>query len=434
MHYEKWGFRDNPFMTTSLPPTEEGSKLLIDRADLIRKIQMRLSAGSKILTIEGLNGVGKTSLVNVAVYRHFRDRLSAEKGALLIPCKTQFQLQTDEVAEAFSRRVLIEVMQTLITARNDLPIPSGMVKTPDASAVDRWLNAPIFSNRGADISILGSGLGISTGGAPNESSGFNESGLLKAITDYLEMLFPNRKDGGVVCLIDNLELLQTSKNAREVFERLRDVLFSLPGIRWVLCGALGIVNGIASSPRMDGYLHRPIEVEDLSHDVAAEIFNTRVGALRTRSDARLPMGADQFELLFDVYRGNLRSALAACDEFCGWVAEEHGEFGLFDDDLFKGWFRTQMHDAYEAAHAELRPRAFEVFAIACDFEVFSPSDCAEFGYKTPNALRPQIKSLEEAGLLVSSQDETDKRRKTIQVLPKGWKVKAYLDRFVAKNT
>ena len=68
----------------------------------------------KIVTIEGLNGVGKTSLINVAVYRHFKDRLSSERGPLLIPCRTQFQLETDENAEAFSRRVIIEVMQTLL--------------------------------------------------------------------------------------------------------------------------------------------------------------------------------------------------------------------------------------------------------------------------------------------------------------------------------
>jgi hypothetical protein len=413
----------------SLPPTEEGSRLLVDRLDLIKKIQTRLSAGTKIVTIEGLNGVGKTSLINVAVYRHWKDRLTTERGPLLIPCRKPFQLHTDEQAEEFSRRILIEVMQTLLETRHNLPIPTGMVKVPDASSVDRWLNSPSIIQGGLDLSVLGLGLGANGGVTLNETAGFNESGLLRTIREYIQMIFPSKADGGVVCVIDNLEILQTSKSAREVFERLRDPLLSLPGIRWVLCGALGIVHGVASSPRLDGYLHRPIEVDDLSHDLAEDIFNTRVTAMRLRANARLPLDATHFAALFDLFRGNLRSAMAACDEFCGWVAEEHDDVGLFDDDLFREWLKTEMHNAYEAEYAEIRPMAFAVFGIACEFEIFSPSDCEEFGYKTPNALRPQIKSLEEAGLLVSSQNDVDKRRKTIQVTPKGWKVRAYIEQY-----
>lgn len=37
-------------------------------------------------------------------------------------------------------------------------------------------------------------------------------------------------------------------------------------------------------------------------------------------------------------------------------------------------------------------------------------------------MRPHVKDLEDAGLLVSTQDEGDKRRKTIQITPKGWLV------------
>lgn len=263
----------------------------------------------------------------------------------------------------------------------------------------------------------------------NSSSGFEQSGVEKSIVDWLRATFPEKRVGAVVCIVDNLELLQTSKAAREILESLRDTLLNIPGIRWVLCGALGIVNGVVSSPRLEGYLHQPIEVHDLEHDLAQDIFRTRVSALRVRSDATLPIKVEQFTELFDLYRGNLRSVLAACDEFCSWVAEEANEPGLFDESLFEEWLRDEMHNAFEAVKAELRPKAFEVFDLACKFEVFSPSDCEEFGYKTPMALRPQIKALEEVGLLVSTQDDTDKRRKTIQVTAKGWKVRRYIEKY-----
>ena len=38
------------------------------------------------------------------------------------------------------------------------------------------------------------------------------------------------------------------------------------------------------------------------------------------------------------------------------------------------------------------------------------------------ALRPQVKALEDVNLVVSAIDESDKRRKTISVTPRGWLV------------
>lgn len=427
MHYLDWGFRSNPFETTSLPASEEGSRLMVDRFDLIKKIQKRVAAGTKIVTVEGLNGVGKTSLVNVAVFRHYKDRLQSDKGPLLIPCRNSFQLDSTELPAKFKRRVLFEVVQTLFEQRKNLPIPSGFVRAPEKSALEAWLNSPKLDDLHAGVSILGSGMNAGKTSSTNTSSGFDESGLEKAILDWLKDVFPEKRSGGVVCTIDNIELLQTSKNARDTLEILRDTLLTLPGIRWILCGALGIVHGVASSPRLDGYLHRPIEVRDLDHDLASEIFETRVSALRFRSDARLPLVSENFIELFEIFRGNLRTVLASCDDFCLWVSEEYESPSFFDDELFSIWLKDEMFNAFDAVKSEIRPKAFKVFELACKFEVFSPSDCEEFGYKTPMALRPQIKVLEEAGLLVSTQDDTDKRRKTIQVSAKGWKVAKYIE-------
>jgi DNA-binding MarR family transcriptional regulator len=51
---------------------------------------------------------------------------------------------------------------------------------------------------------------------------------------------------------------------------------------------------------------------------------------------------------------------------------------------------------------------------------FAPSDFPRFGLDTPQALRNYLKSLEGVDVIVSIRDETDKRRKRIQVTAKGW--------------
>ncbi|MBM5817672.1 MAG: hypothetical protein FJ083_14125 [Cyanobacteria bacterium K_Offshore_surface_m2_239] len=55
--------------------------------------------------------------------------------------------------------------------------------------------------------------------------------------------------------------------------------------------------------------------------------------------------------------------------------------------------------------------------------VFSPGDYESFQFNSLQAFRPYVKALEDAGLLVSTHDEGDKRRKTIQVTALGWLVK-----------
>src|ERR1039458_267474 len=61
-----WQNRVSWFQTASLPASELGERLLVGRAEELRSLERKISSGPKIATLEGLNGVGKTSIVNVA--------------------------------------------------------------------------------------------------------------------------------------------------------------------------------------------------------------------------------------------------------------------------------------------------------------------------------------------------------------------------------
>lgn len=424
-HYKDWGFKKNPFETSALPASDEGDKLLVGRDALSKMLLKRISNPSKITTIEGLNGVGKTSLVNVTVYRAYKKSIKSNVGPLFIPCRKIFQLSDDIDALSFKRMVMLEVCQTLLFYHKELPPPSGHTRVNKKTSIDRFINSAQLKSFSLGAWVLSGGVASET----NTGIGFEQSGFEKAVEDWLHELFPNTDSGSVVCILDNLELLQTSHRARETIEELRDILFTMNGVQFVLCGANGIVHGIASSPRMDGRLQKPIFVDDLSEDFASEVFQRRVRAFRESVHAKLPLSEANFVELFDIMRGNIRATLSECDEFCMWVADQVEDREDFREELFEFWLDQELETAYSAVQAALRPRALKAFSTACQFEVFSPSDCLEFGYATPEAMRPQIKVLEEVGLLVSSIDEFDKRRKTIQVTSKGWKVRAFLDYF-----
>jgi len=137
--YQKWGFVDSPFQVTPLPPSELGEKLLIGREKELASLSKKLFNPPKIATIEGLNGVGKTSLVNVAAFKAFRDCYSGWNGPLLIPCNKVFQLDASKDADKFIDEVLMAVAQTLIDRAKGIQALGVSIKT---GPIDKWLNSP----------------------------------------------------------------------------------------------------------------------------------------------------------------------------------------------------------------------------------------------------------------------------------------------------
>ncbi|MBY0587919.1 MarR family transcriptional regulator [bacterium] len=416
--YDDWGFSDNPFQTTALPPTQLGCSLLIGRDIELQQLQRRLTNPPKLPTLEGLNGVGKSSLVNVAAFNCYSSFLSDSNQPMLIPCRKVFQLRPDLELQDFIDDVLREVAQTLIEEAKNIKNRDVSCNT-GSTRLDRWLNSPQLTSYQGGVWVLSAGRTTET----NTGEGFTRSGFRKSVVNWLAELFPTPRDGGVVCTIDNLELLQTSEAARRQLEVLRDELLTLRGLRWVLCGALGIVLGVVSSPRLEGLLHTPVSVTGVDDQYVDDIFESRLSAFAI-SDPYLPITAHDFRRLYGILAKNLRSLLGHADDYCQWiVGRGRPEADEEKSDTFHRWLTEMSEQALLAAQSQLRPRAWEVFDDGVGRGgTFSPSDYEEFGFNSIPAFRPAVRDLESAGLLVSTQDEGDKRRKTIQVTPKGWLV------------
>ena len=98
----------------------------------------------------------------------------------------------------------------------------------------------------------------------------------------------------------------------------------MPGLRWVLCRALGIVLGTASSPRLEGLLHTPIEISGVDEALANEILSSRIETFSNEEKKTFtPLLPKDFEVLYDILNRNLRSVLAKADNYCQWIADRN---------------------------------------------------------------------------------------------------------------
>lgn len=422
--YEEWGFTGNPFTTAPLEATSTGERLLVGRDNELNLVCRRLENGPKLVTIEGGVGYGKTSLVNVASYKMFNRYLHGESDTLILPCRKTFQIVSLDEVPRLVQEVYYEAAQTLIQQANVEILSNDAAKK--RKAIDKWLNSPFFKTVQGGIQILQTAISFGSGESHNDGTGFDSSGFQRTVKEWLLEIFEKGGKGGIVCVIDNMELLQESAAARLAAEALRDELFAVPGFRWVLCGAGGIIQSVVSSPRLEGVLFAPVEVGGIADAQIEEVYTSRIEAFeRFPGSGYLPLTSTAFELLYEALNRNLRNLLSHADDFCLWVIDQdsHPETDGEKDDTFYRWFDPLTERLAKAVESELRPRAWQIFDRAIEIGgQFSPSDFEKFDCASIPALRPHVKDLENVGLLQSARDDNDNRRKSIGVTSKGYLV------------
>ena len=119
---------------------------------------------------------------------------------------------------------------------------------------------------------------------------------------------------------------------------------------------------------------------------------------------------------------NLRNLLNRADSYSTWIIDE-GVKPSSDEEknaFFDQWLSMEANSVLQAVQGQITPAAWRVFEKAVELGGrFSPGQHQEFGYDTPQALRPNVLQLEKVDLLSSARDDTDQRRKTVYVTSKG---------------
>jgi len=376
--YATYGLTDNPFAVQALGADEVGHRLMVGRDDEVHEVAMRLHKPGKITCLDGHIGVGKTSLVNVATYKCLRAFLENKTGQLLIPLEESFQLSRDEDVNALCDRVFRKVANGLLSQREHL----GVYRLPVASMnqLDAWLNSPVVRhlNGAADgsvtLGIPGASATVKSSGSQssqmNTGSGFTQEGFETLVKKWLNQIFQVQGSGGVVCVIDNLELLETGASARRTLESLRDRLFNVNGLRWVFCGANGVIHSLAASNRLGSFLNKPIiDVRNIKTTNIRPLILARLGQYSTDVDAtieKLPIRIEDIETLYPIINFNLRELLSCADEYC----DTEFRLGRATSDpaqkarRFGKWLEKSTTDSYNTLSSRMPQDAWVVLDIA----------------------------------------------------------------------
>lgn len=418
-----FGYRASPYDPEPIRPDAEGARLFVGRDKQLKQLLGRIYSQQKHPTVEGDNGVGKTSLVRVAGYTALQDVEKGRTSKLFLPVTKAFQLNAAATVAEVREDVLYAVAQTLI--RHKQLLESNGRDVRGVKALDDYLNKS--GGKAGTINLMipgvgGFGIGGSTG---SPGPGYALSGFAKAVEAILGQVFPEPKEhGGVLCLIDNLELLRTSQAARRLLEELRDPVIRHPALKWVLCGARGIVRGAASSDALQGVLGAPIELKPVSDEEVPLLIERRLETFALRADAYPPVTPEEFVFLYDVLNANLRTALGFCEDYASHLADEDLIYERPEERTaaLKEWLLSQAELSYEAA-TSIKGRAWKLFDdLVAEGGSCAPSDYQKLDFNSSEAMRNQMANLEQADLVKSDVGDEDKRRKTTAVTTSGWLV------------
>lgn len=420
--WPQFGFRENPYSHETLPANEEGDYLLVGRDREVQELQRKIGSGGTHASLEGPIGVGKSSLLAVAGYRMAVSSVQAGAGELYLPALRFFQASED--IDKFEAEVYWTLMQTLI--ENVDAFHRASLPLPDTAQLDKWLNSPQYRDASGQLSVLGTGAGAGGGSTPNTSEGFQQSGFPSAVREQLDRCFPGRSAGGIVCVLDNLELLQDSQTARSTLDAMRDRIFDIPQLRWVLCGSRGIVSR-ARSERLSGVFEMPMRLGPLEHEAAVDLVARRIEHYGT-GNAVAPVTPTGFEFIYRAINKNLRDALSYAHQFAEWMYTEYlAEHKPIPpepdrDGLLEVWMTERADQAFDDARG-VQARAWQFFQdLAKAGGRAGSAEWERFGYTHQQQMTNAVTQLADVNLMVRETDPENAARTVNAITAQGWLV------------
>ncbi len=401
---------------------------MVGRDDDLEIVAKRLHKHGKITCLDGHVGVGKTSLVNVAAYKCYKAYLKGETPQLLIPSTTSYQLKKDGNVDQFCQEVFQGVARTLLNFAEELrdfDMPKG-ISLPH---INSWLNSPIIQHVNSSLtggfSVGSPQLGqvhIETGVAKasqvNPSAGFAQGGFESLVRSWLHEIFGVQGNGGVVCIIDNIELLETGSAARRTLEALRDKLFTVSGLRWAFCGANGVIHSLASSPRLTAFLSTPLDVSNIHPTALPPLIRARLAEFSTdpeRVEHQLPIEIDDLVDLYLLVNANLRDLLGLADKFCEeWTGMRQPLTSKEKHAKFDKWLNKATFEKYHKLQSRISENAWAVLDIAMTRQfngTFGAGDYSSFNSNSTVSFEKStfarwIRDLVKLGLLSKSFDDS----------------------------
>jgi Cdc6-like AAA superfamily ATPase len=397
--WESLGFQESPYDARPLRPVAPDAELLVGREreaiDLCTALE---SAREGIMVLSGPPGVGKTSFFNVQQFRMSTE--TSAFGPKLLPAERLCSIFPKDTP----RTIALRVVETLVKSVQIACASANKRVPPETEKVSKWISQ---SGGGFEVGIQILGFGGNIGRSTILPSVDNISfeGLHNAIECIIGEVVDVLQFEGAFLALDNIENLD-DEELKMLLISLRDNLFMIPCVWWILIGQSGLGSLIqALDPRISDRVEgATLELKPLTFEELEDAVALRVKRFCKDPDARSPLPREVHKRLYDVSHGEIRFVFkysqAICTKFVQALrqqirkADPGKDFYLHIADTTA---RLLINKQIPAARAEelvkeivildfnglnLRSREKEVLRLLANKGYAIPKEYKEFGVET----------------------------------------------------
>lgn len=412
------GFSFNPYSEETLLPNATSSRLLVGRDTEIDSLMRDIGDTGAHPSVEGPIGAGKTSMINVAIHRMHQACIEVNQKLLYLPADGKFQPLED--AAEFERHLYDVLASTLIKYKDEFTKVG--LPTPEIHLIDRRSRTSQKTHDGGELTRANE---KQDGPASESNPAMTESEFQRNVRHVLDKCFPDRL-GGIVCTIDNLENLQSAGKARETLDELRDLVFTIPHVRWVFAGSRGIVSR-AKSAKMSGVMLNPMELKPLDDTAVCEAITRRIEEYANDS-AIVPISPVSFDFIYQSWGRNLREAMIQATAYskafyARYVINDDEEIpDIVDrDSLVTDWVMELAQETYTRTR-NVRLKSWTLLDRMCSKAGRALSgEGKDYGFEHASNFSTAVTELVNAQLMDREKDK-ETNRQMYTVTPTGWLV------------
>lgn len=396
MLWEKYGFSKNIFFVEALEPNDEEMDLFVGNHTQIENFLIDCFSSERSLKIvSGQLGVGKTTFVNACQYY---SNIQHIPNSSLIPdkmliCYPKVQIQDTDTVESVIQKVISSICNSIVKYSNTKIHGkiNDLVKyftslSLSTGGTQFQVNAQLAGN--------GGGIGIGFPGKQYKDI-ITWRPKLEELVTYIKNELSYK---GVFIVINNLEIASKEK-LNEVLNPLRDLLFDIKGLYFVLIGYSGITTTIISEiPRLKDYLSgTETIIYPMNIETMLTVIDKRVQKYKTVTASKCPLSSDAIEVFHYMSLQEARTTMKICSEVIKKAFIKKGSANSISYDEAIAAFFDYCGD--EAKQIELTENNKRILENLFQNKMVRPKDFQQFGYTTRAGFHSALKALTKKGLL-----------------------------------
>jgi GTPase SAR1 family protein len=396
MLWDQLGFRKNIFFVEALEPIDDEMELFVGNSKDIEKFLIDCLSGERGLKIvTGQLGVGKTTFVNACQYYSYNQFIpnSKLKPDRTLICYPKIQIQESDNVESVIQKVISSICNSIVRY-------SDKKNFGHVNDLIKYFTSLSLSTGGtqfqANADLFGTGAGLSvTAPGKQYKDVITWRPKLEELVQYIQDELEYK---GVFIVINNLEIA-TKEKLNEVLNPLRDLLFDIKGLYYILIGYSGITSTIISEiPRLKDYISGiETTIVPMSYSTMLEVIQKRVDKYRIDTMTKNPLSSDAIEIFHYMSLQEARTTMKICSEVIKKIYTKQGASKSISYIDAMSAFIDYCGD--EAKQIELTENNKRILESIFKNHMVRPKDFESFGYSSKAGFHSALKALTKKGLL-----------------------------------